>query len=126
MFPLEAAAPHWNNNVVIIREAAGTSVRKRKPKEKPAFGAQAQDAKVDQPVARGPEPLGPAVRKRKRRPLRVSVETVTAMSSQKALGSSLVALLAERPLRLDSRGTSMRASGADRSRWSRVSPGLIG
>ncbi|XP_027142352.1 plectin a isoform X4 [Larimichthys crocea] len=52
--------------------------RKKKPKEKPAASVQAEEAVVKEPPC-------PAVRKRKRRPLKVRMETVTAARSQKTM-----------------------------------------
>ncbi|XP_023250604.1 uncharacterized protein LOC111645588 [Seriola lalandi dorsalis] len=60
--------------------------RKKKPKEKPAVCVQPEDAVVKEPVAPGPEPPScPAVRKRKRRPLKVTMETVTAAGKQETM-----------------------------------------
>ncbi|CAJ1082779.1 LOW QUALITY PROTEIN: plectin a [Xyrichtys novacula] len=59
------------------------SQRKKKPKEKPAPPAQPQEVVLKDPVALRQEPTCPAVRKRKRRPGKGGVETVTAASSQK-------------------------------------------
>ncbi|KAG8004859.1 hypothetical protein GBF38_010671 [Nibea albiflora] len=59
--------------------------RKKKPKEKPAAPIQSEEAVVKESVAVGQEPPCPAVRKRKRRPLKVRMETVTAVRSQKTM-----------------------------------------
>ncbi|KAM8840850.1 uncharacterized protein AB9W97_001443 [Spinachia spinachia] len=55
--------------------------RKKKPKEKPAACVHSGEAVMKQSA--GQDTLCPAVRKRKRRPQRVTVETVTAVRSQK-------------------------------------------
>ncbi|KAJ4928029.1 hypothetical protein JOQ06_015828 [Pogonophryne albipinna] len=50
--------------------------RKKKPKEKAAACVQSEEAVVKEPPC-------PSVRKRKKRPLKAPVETVTAATSQK-------------------------------------------
>ncbi|XP_071356207.1 plectin a isoform X2 [Trachinotus anak] len=60
--------------------------RKKKPKEKPAASVQSEEAVVKESVALGPEPPScPAVRKRKRRPLKGGMETVRAVRTQETM-----------------------------------------
>ncbi len=55
--------------------------RKKKPKEKPVASVQSEEVVAKESVALGQEPPCPAVRKRRRRPLKVGMET--AVRSQK-------------------------------------------
>lgn len=57
--------------------------RKKKPKEKPAASVQVEEVILKESVVLAQEPPGPALRKRKRRPLKAGMETVTSVTSQK-------------------------------------------
>ncbi|KAM7373522.1 hypothetical protein PAMP_008367 [Pampus punctatissimus] len=57
--------------------------RKKKPKEKSAASVQVEEAVLKESVAPVQGPPGPAVRKRKRRPLKAGMETLTSVTSQK-------------------------------------------
>lgn len=57
--------------------------RKKKPKEKPVASVQLEEALVKESAPSAQEPPCPAVRKRKRRPLKARMETVTAVTTQK-------------------------------------------
>lgn len=57
--------------------------RKKKPKEKPVVSVQSEEVVAKESVALGQEPPCPAGRKRRRQPLKVGMETVTAVRSQK-------------------------------------------
>ncbi|XP_060916486.1 plectin a isoform X3 [Labrus mixtus] len=59
--------------------------RKKKAKEKPAAPVPTEEVVVKDSAALGQEPACPAVRKRKRRPLKVRLETVTEERSQKTM-----------------------------------------
>lgn len=57
--------------------------KKKKPKEKAVASVQSEEVVAEDSAALGQDPPRPAVRKRKRRPLKVQMETVTAVRSQK-------------------------------------------
>lgn len=57
--------------------------RKKKAKEKPAVSVRVEEAVPKKSVTLAQEPSCPAVRKRKRRPLKAGMETVTSGTSQK-------------------------------------------
>ncbi|KAM6974051.1 plectin a isoform 2-T2 [Tautogolabrus adspersus] len=59
--------------------------RKKKAKEKPAAPVPTEEVVAKDSAALGQEPACPAVRKRKRRPLKVRLETVTEERSQKTM-----------------------------------------
>ncbi|XP_044027507.1 plectin a isoform X6 [Siniperca chuatsi] len=59
--------------------------RKKKPKEKPVASVKSEEVVAKESVALGQEPPCPAVRKRKRQPLKVGMETVTGVRSQKTM-----------------------------------------
>lgn len=67
--------------------------RKKKPKEKPVASVQSEEVAVKESVALGQEPPCPAVRKRKRRPLKGRMETVTGGRSQKVRNVSLLCVI---------------------------------
>ena len=55
----------------------------KKPKEKPAASVQVEEVVPKESVTLAQETPGPAVRKRKRRPLKAGMETVTSVNSRK-------------------------------------------
>ncbi|XP_026155344.1 plectin a isoform X5 [Mastacembelus armatus] len=59
--------------------------RKKKPKEKPVSSIQSEKVVVKESVSVGQEPPGPTVRRRKRRPLKAGMESVTAVRTQKTM-----------------------------------------
>lgn len=59
--------------------------RKKKPKEKPVASVQSEEVVAKETAALEQPPPCPSVRKRKRRPLKAGMETVTAVRTQKTM-----------------------------------------